>query len=421
MIARILMTRSIGLEGMSIYTLANPAMVLVITLAQLGLPTAIATLISKNKNKSKKIFISGLIISLIISISLMVVIIFFAPFLATKILKNTDVTMTIYGLALLVPLVSLSSLLKGYFIGHNLVKMTARSSIAEEGARIVFIVLFLHHFTKINPSYGAFGAVIGVCIGEVFQSIYLIFESNLKLYKRASELLSLNEIKPLSEIPEVLSLSIPITLSRLIGSLTYFLEPIIITNLMLKNGYSSSFIITEYGVYSGYAMPILLLPGFFSLAFSNYMLPILSNDIGNNNFKQAKKHFLKVIMLSLSVGFLVAIIFFFNNGSITYMLYKTTKGSNYIKKLAFPFVLYYLESPINTAMHALGLTKKAFFTTTISCIVRILILLIFTPSLGIDAISLSTLIEITTIIILNGYHILKMFIKNDVKAIIISH
>lgn len=420
MIARILMTRAIGLEGMSIYTLANPAMVLIITLAQLGLPTAIATLISKNKEKSKKIFISGLIISFVISVILMVVIIFLAPFLSTNILKNNDVKMTIYGLALLVPLVSLSSLLKGYFIGHNLVKMTARSSIAEEAARIVFIVIFLHQFTKISPSYGAFGAIIGVCVGEIFQSIYLLFESNLKLYKHAYELLSLKDIKPLEEIPEVLSLSIPITLSRLIGSLTYFLEPIIITNLMLKSGYSSSFITTEYGIYSGYAMPVLLLPGFFSLAFSNYMLPILSRYIGNNDFKLAKKHFLKIICLCLSVGFLVAVIFYSNSENISYILYKTTQGSQYIKKLAFPFILYYLESPINTAMHALGLTKQAFYTTTTSCIARILILLIFTPKYGIDAISISTLIEITIIIVLNGFYIFKTLFKNDIKAIIIS-
>ena len=420
MVARILMARSIGLEGMALYTLANPAMVLVITLGQLGLPVAIATLISKHKEKSKKIFLGGLIISLTISIALMLLITSLAPILSKNILKNEDVTLTIRGLALLVPLVSISSLLKGYFIGHNLVKMTARSSIAEEMARIVFIVFFLDHFRKISPSYASFGAIIGVCVGEVFQSLYLLFESNKKLYTKASEILNFKDIKPLEEIPEILTLSIPITLGKIIGSLTYFLEPIIITNLMIKSGYSSSFIANEYGIFSGYAMPILLLPGFFSLAFSNYLLPILTKSISESNFSKAKKQFLGVLFLSVFVGFSVAVIFYFNSELITKLLYKTTSGSTYLKALAFPFILYYLESPLNVAMHAFGLTKQAFFTTTISCVVRIITLVIFTPIYGIKAIPISTLLEITIIIVLNGYHILKSFLRNNIKAIIIS-
>ena len=73
MIARILTTRIIGLEAMSIYTLASPAMVFLITLAQMGLPTAIATLISKHKERSKKIFLCGLFLSLIISMVFMLI------------------------------------------------------------------------------------------------------------------------------------------------------------------------------------------------------------------------------------------------------------------------------------------------------------------------------------------------------------
>ena len=80
---------------------------------------------------------------------------------------------------------------------------------------------------------------------------------------------------------EIIKISVPLTLGKIIGSITYFFEPIIVTNLMLKYGNSMSFITLEYGLLNGYALPILLLPGFFSLSFSNYMLPKLSSSIGN--------------------------------------------------------------------------------------------------------------------------------------------
>lgn len=421
MIARILTTRIIGLEAMSIYTLASPAMVFLITLAQMGLPTAIATLISKHKERSKKIFLCGLFLSFIISMVFMLITIWLSPYLAKNVLKNEAVTLTLYALALLIPLVGLSSLLKGYFIGHNRVKMTAKSSIAEEISRIIFVLLFLDHFTKISPEYGAFGAMLGVCVGEVFQSLYLLTESQFHLYKRSLEVFQIKDIHPLEEIPGILSLSLPITLSRIVGSLTYFAEPILTTNVLLKAGYSANQIMLDYGVLNGYAMPILLLPGFFALALANYLLPNMSSLVGKKEFTKAKKLFLNVIMISLAIGISMSVIFFFFGKTILRILYHTEEGAKYIHYLAFPFILYYIESPLNNAMHALGLTKKAFTTTVLSCILRILSLLFLLQRYHIMAVALSTILEIFLTIVLNSYHVLKTFSRYQKESAIVSN
>lgn len=421
MIARILTTRIIGLEAMSIYTLASPAMVFLITLAQMGLPTAIATLISKHKERSKKIFLCGLFLSFIISMVFMLITIWLSPYLAKNVLKNEAVTLTLYALALLIPLVGLSSLLKGYFIGHNRVKMTAKSSIAEEISRIIFVLLFLDHFTKISPEYGAFGAMLGVCVGEVFQSLYLLTESQFHLYKRSLEVFQIKDIHPLEEIPGILSLSLPITLSRIVGSLTYFAEPILTTNVLLKAGYSANQIMLDYGVLNGYAMPILLLPGFFALALANYLLPNMSSLVGKKEFTKAKKLFLNVIMISLAIGISMSVIFFFFGKTILHILYHTEEGAKYIHYLAFPFILYYIESPLNNAMHALGLTKKAFTTTVLSCILRILSLLFLLQRYHIMAVALSTILEIFLTIVLNSYHVLKTFSRYQKESAIVSN
>ena len=55
-VARITTTRIIGVEGMSIYSLVVPIMSFVISLAQMGLPTAITKLVSSDyKNRGKSI------------------------------------------------------------------------------------------------------------------------------------------------------------------------------------------------------------------------------------------------------------------------------------------------------------------------------------------------------------------------------
>ena len=55
----------------------------------------------------------------------------------------------------------------------------------------------------------------------------------------------------------------------MIGSITYFFEPIILTNMLKYIGYSNDYITLEYGIINGYVYPLLLLPSFFTLAISS--------------------------------------------------------------------------------------------------------------------------------------------------------
>ena len=76
------------------------------------------------------------------------------------------------------------------------------------------------------------------------------------------------------------------------------------------------------------------------------------------------------------------------------MLYKRTLGSDTLKILAFPFLIYCFETPLSIAMHAYSLSKKALISTLISSLIRVIILLILVPKMKITAISISILSEI---------------------------
>ena len=131
-IARIITTRVVGVEGMSIYSLVAPLMIFIISLAQFGLPTAITKLISSNYKERKKYVITGYFIGILTSIILMFLITSFAPLIAEFLLNNKLTENTIYMVALLTPLVMISSFLKAYLIGINKITQTAISQIFEE-------------------------------------------------------------------------------------------------------------------------------------------------------------------------------------------------------------------------------------------------------------------------------------------------
>jgi len=417
-IARILMTREMGVDAMGLYQLANPCMLLVITISQFGLPTAMATLVSRHPSKAKKYLISGLSISFIIATLMMVLVILIAPFLADQVLKNPDIRLTIYGLALLIPLVSLSAIIKGFFLGLNQVELTSTSTIMEEVGRILFIIFFLGYFTKISDGYAAFGAILGVCIGEIFQTLYMVVFNEQKLYLRLNEIARIRVRERFVESRAIIKLSLPLTLSRLIGSLTYFLESIIISNLMLKYGFSIQVVTHDYGVLSGYVMPLLLMPGFFATAFSNYLLPNMSKNIGQKDFKSAKKKFKRITAFSLLTGLIFTVIFFFFGDKIMMLLYGSDEGFELVRLLAFPFIIYYVEAPIVAAMHALNLTTKAFYATTISCIIRIVLLLVLTKNFHVSAVAISTIIAVFIDVIINGYFVIDRLFFHNKKVVL---
>ncbi len=415
---RIVLSRTIGIGAMSLFTLVNPLIVLLITFSSLSLPTVVATLIAKKPQESKKIFISAFTLIMSIAIILMILIFFLSEFIASNMLHNKQSVEAIKACCLLIPLVSLSSIIKGYFLGNSEVRLTSFSQIFEEGSRLIFIVVFSSFFMMQSDDKKAAFAVYSLCVGEIFQTTYLLLFAEEKFINRYKKLFIDSFHRENFAYKEIFSLSLPLTMSRAVGSLTYFLEPIILMQMLLKSGLSSDEITLNYGILSGYVMPLLLLPGFFSLALSNYLLPNMAKAIGNHNIKKARNIFFKITGSCLLIGTLISLVYFIFPREIMSLIYHTEVGSDLVRVLAFPFVIYYIETPISNALHAFNLSKKAFKATLFSSILRITILILFTTHFEVFTIAIATLASCYLDVLLNFIDVLRAFKRYDVKTIL---
>lgn len=409
---RIITARTIGQESMGIYMLVSPAAVFFINVIQLSLPTCINKLIAQKPENTKNIIITSSIISLIINSMFMISIISFAPFIANNVLKNEKTIYAIYALALLIPLISLGGLIKGYYSGIGKIEITAYSQISEEIARIAFIFLFGGFFVKGGEMYGAYAAILSLCVGEVFSLAHMIF--SLKNLKGKAKKLFLGIVNEKNlETKDILNMSLPLTGGRLIGSIAYMLEPIIITNVLLSIGMSNDAITLEYGILSGYAMPLLLMPGFFANAFGRVLLHPMTQEVTKGNKKEAKKLFASLSIASLTVGSFFSLIMVIFPNQLMNILYGNSDGSNYVRLFSIPFILYYLESPFISAMTALGKTKQIMFYDVLTSALRIGLLFILLPSLKMMGVAISTAISFVTLVIIFGIIIFKELKEKD--------
>ncbi len=395
-IIRIVFTRIIGPYGISLYTIATPTYSLLLTIATLAIPISISKLVAEAKGRSIRILTSAAALILFINFILIIIIFFTHDFIAVNLLKEPKSGPILMAMALTLPFVSISSVLKGYFAGKQNMVPHATSNIIEQIIRLIIIILVLPKLMEQSILSAVIGLVLLTIVSEISSIIVFLFFIPKKINLRC-------DLTPTRSITkDILDISLPSVSSRIIGNIGYFFEPIILTNLLLISGYSSAYILAEYGAYNAYSISLLTMPSFFIAAISSSLLPEISKYYTYNNIKMVKKRIKQGLLFALVIGLFFSSIIFVFRDSLLFYLYKTTIGSKYIKILAPVFVLFYLEGVLTSSLQAMGYAKTTMKITLFGVFIKLLILAILSLShIGIYSLVIAEIINILFVVSLN--------------------
>lgn len=371
MIIKIVTNRLIGVEGLGVYMLITPTFMLLIAIAQLGFPVAISKLVAEEKNNNKNLVFSSLPISLTINIIIMIILLFSSSYISNNLLHDKRTLYAIRSIGFVLPFISISSILRGYFFGKQRMFPHIISNVTEDAVRLITIIIGVPIALKKGIESAVSFIVLSNIVSEL-SSILVLFFFLPKNFKITKEDISPNK----KNIKDILNISIPTTGSRLIGNIGYFLEPIILTFFLLKTGYANTYIVKEYGILNGYVMPMLLLPSFFTLAISQALIPIVSKSYSDNNIIYVKKKIKQSILFSSLIGIPATIIFILIPEIPLKLIYNTTSGSTYMKYMAPICLLYYFQAPLSSSLQAMGKAKDSLKGTIIGVSVKLIILAI---------------------------------------------
>ena len=370
LVIKIVLTRLIGTEGIGLYSMIMPTFLLLNSIAQLGLPTALNILISNGKFNTKNLVFTAILISLSIDFIILLFLIFSCNYLSANLLHNSNLSSSFLAIGLTLPFITISNCLRSYFFAKERMYPHVITNIIEDLVKLIFIIIGIPFFITKGVHY----AVTFVILSNIFceLSSIIIFLFLLPSYKYKKEELKLNK----NNIKEIFKIALPTTGSRLIGSIGYFLEPIIITFVLIKIGYSNSFIVNEYGIINGYVMQLVLLPSFFTAALSQALIPIVSKNYSLGKYNFVKKKIKQAIFFSLLIGIPATIIFELFPDTLLNLFFNTNKGINYIKVIAPICLLHYIQSPISSSLQAMGSAKISMIGTLIGMIIRTITLFI---------------------------------------------
>lgn len=429
-INRIVIARFIGEEGVGLYMMAFPTLMLVITITQLGLPVAISKKVAEAEAKGdykkiKNILVVSLSTTVFLSVLFTPALLFLTPYLSNLLFTDSRVQLPLLAITPVIPIVAVSSVIRGYFQGRQNMKPTAIAQVLEQVVRISLIVILTKLFLPYGIEYAAAGAMLSAVLGELISLVYLF--TSFKIRKRFP--VRKRFFKHLTDgrntFKELMGIGLPTLGSRLIGNLSWFFEPIVVAHSLALAGIGTSLATKQYGSLTGLAMPLLLLPSFITVSLSTSLVPAISEAYSRNDQALIEYRLQQAIRFVLLTGGISIVVLYILAEPIMEKMYGSTSGAVFVKMMAPFFLLNYVQAPLQATLQALDLARAAMINSLIGAIFKLVVIFSFAsqPSFGIHGAAIGILAGMVLVTFLHFATILKVisftfYIKDYVKMIV---
>lgn len=386
---RIPLTYIITPEGLGFYQLVYPVFALLLVLSSTGAPTAISTIVSSFINKgqyanAKKVFKISLVILLVLGIVAGLGLCLFSGQLAF-IQGNVQIAKLYVCISVAIPLVSILSAFRGYFLGLLNMTPTAVSQIIEQFFKLVLGLLLSWALLKFGIDYATLGAVLGVVLSEFLAVVYMLF------YYNKHKIKSINAQEKVLPTRHLCGLFIkrasPIILCSFVLPLLQMLDSLLVIKLLGVAGIDSTQATIMWGLYSGVVNSLINLPVALSLSVAVAVAPNVS---GEDKKTEVANNINTAHTMALNIVLPCAVVLGVLGSNIISFLYQHSFVSGQINQLELasqllvinaPFILFIAFVQIqNSVLQGLKHSNFALFSMLLAGAVKVGVLCLLTQN-----------------------------------------
>ena len=381
---RIFLANTIGAEGMGIYQLIFPIYSVCFSLCVSGIETAISKLtaakyaLGKEKEASDTLKI-GLFTTLTLSICCSLIIYHYAPQIAEIFLKEPRCTGLLKILAFTIPFGTTQSCICGYYFGVHKAAVPSMAQLIEQLFRMgcVFLLYKIHltNQMEISPAL----AVMGLVFGEFCSLLFTVTCFSFHPQKR----LPLSLKNACIGLREILSLSTPLTISRICINLLASLEAALIPNALKAYGMNPSAALSIYGILNGMALPFILFPNALTGSIALMLLPAVSESQASGELNKLKTAIRKTFTFCILLGCLCLIFFLLFGNFLGKFIFSSSIAGSFLTVLAWICPFLYLNTTLNSVLNGLGKTNITFLLGITGLFIRIFFIFFIVPKIGI--------------------------------------
>ncbi|MFK4997598.1 polysaccharide biosynthesis C-terminal domain-containing protein [Bacillus sp. N9] len=194
---------------------------------------------------------------------------------------------------------------------------------------------------------------------------------------------------------------------------------------MLIAGVAAGVATKQYGLLTGYALPLLTLPSFITYSLSTALVPAISEANALRNDKLVEHRLQLALKFALLSGGLAVIILYIFAEPLMTVMYGSANGSEFIRLIAPFFIFHYYQGPLQAILQALDLARAAMMNSLIGNTIKIAVIFVLTsrPEFGINGAALGIATGTVLITMLHYATVLKrvqftVYIRDYVKFIV---
>lgn len=339
-----------------------------------------AALAEKKEERVHGFLLTGLLATVILSVPVSVVLYCNAELVALRFLGSNSYSPLLQIISLSFAPACIHNCIHAYFLGCSQTLIPSLAQLFEQLARIgsVWFLVNLQH-SKGLPSTASLG-VAGILFGEAASSLFcLTFYLCKKGRKKAD---CKNTLKPL------VSMTVPLTANRIFLHLFQSLEAVLIPSCLCLYGLTYEDSVGIYGVITGMAMSLVMLPSTLIHSFAVMLLPEVSNAKTQNNQSRLVRTCNFSLVCCMYIGILCTAEFTVFGREASSMLFGDKSVGDYVCILAWLCPFMYLTSSFFSILNGMGKTGTNFAISMGCTMFRILAIWIFTPRFGIEGLLL---------------------------------
>ena len=370
-VTNIYISRVAGASAMGTYHMIFSVFTFGITFASSGLGFAVTRLVAENKYDEKTIVKKAVCISALMSLSAVVMFLCGSTFINKTFIRAKDGERAINLLAVGLPCMGISSVLRGYFIAKRKAFTVTVSALWEEGICIFATIITLKKLTGtelvyMSPIYG--------CLVSNIAAIGLDSICAVRCFSKRPVSKTKTGFKPL------LRICTPIALGSYLRTALVSSENLLIPMQFAKYGTQNP--VAEYGIIKGMAMVVVMFPTVFIQGFSSMLVPEMS-ELNSINRKNGIRHvFGMAISAVMFFSVFIALLLYCHHHIISRALFKEQGVSGYLALLSLLAIPMYLDTVTDSVLKGLDLQNACLKYNIIDSILRVSSLIIFLPRYG---------------------------------------
>jgi stage V sporulation protein B len=375
---RIVLSRLIGAEGMGLYQIAYSLFAVFLTLGAGGIPVTVSRLISKSKAehtpKTERSAVgAGALVALVFSLFVLV---FVLPIVdkSELLLSDTRAESILNVLSIGLVFSSVYAVLKGSFFGNQRFLLPSLLELLEESVMTITGVLLLRNATSAYD--GALKAAWAVVVSDL-----IVFTVAVISFFVGGGKVSW----PQPALRPLLSSALPITSMRVGGSLINSAISVLLPVMLIRAGFSSEEALKLFGVASGMALPMLMLPTTFIGSIATVLMPKMSEDFYAKRKKRLYAHLTRGISVAILISAATTPFLLLLGKEIGALAFSNRLAGEIIRNGCWILPFMSLAMMTTSMLNCMGFEKQSFFFYFIGAAGMLLCILFLPAVFGIYA------------------------------------